>query len=198
MWLELVSDSRCYWGFFRWLISFSEWARAPRNPSDKTPNLRKLDGGVYLTSRMSRQCLTTPPIHLPPFWSHPSSLQGRTSLTEPLQWISAFLSLKRAGHGWPESAVPRTRKTKPVTACLFFLPHQQNPTPTHPHQNYRHQTSAIHTFPCRRIYRATHTPRPHSYIPTPHTLPHHTPTNTPDRLHFLWGMSQTAAVHLLE
>lgn len=132
-------------------------------------------------------CLSNAPSPLPSIRHLPLRSAHVTHLTAPTNFsffCFFFLSPSWAGYGWPQSAAPRTRKTKPVTACLFFLPHQQHPTPTHPHQNYHHQTSAIHTVPCRHIYCATHNPRPHSYMPTPHTLPHHKhtwPTSFPVR-----------------
>lgn len=83
--------------------------------------------------------------YLPLSLSPPSSLQVHTCRTPDYSnkfqippflllcsCLSSFLSTLQMSRPWvAQSAAPRTRKTKPATACLFSLPHQQCPTHLH-------------------------------------------------------------------
>lgn len=128
----------------------------------------------------------------PPASVQPASLPEvfAASLCPPPRLLKAL--------GGPKSSEPRTRKSKPATACLFSLPHRKHPTPIRPPHPHPKLPPSNKRHPCCYIYCTTHTSthtRPdHILTSLPPTLSH--TTNTPDRLHFLRGMSQTAAAHL--
>lgn len=119
----------------------------------------------------------------PPASVQPASLPEvfAASLCPPPRLLKAL--------GGPKSSEPRTRKSKPATACLFSLPHRKHPTPIRPPPPPP-KTTAIKQAPSLLLHllyhthKHTHTPRPHSYLPTPHALPHHKhtwPTSLPAR-----------------
>lgn len=174
-------------GGFRWLMLFSEWACG-------IPPIRLPTPGNWIVVFVTL-CLTNAPQallfihHLPP--SYPFFPQVTAHVTH-LQCsakcqllCSPSPSFKWVAYGWPQSAL-RMRKTKPVTACLFFYlanstPHLLSHTKLLPSNKRHTYTPLLPHLPCHTHSWTTFLHPYPPYSPTPHTHKHTWPTSFPVR-----------------